>query len=148
MARYSHSGARIWTADPAAIAGNQRTVLRYHGGAVFAQYSASNGGATVSGGTPYLIGRADPYDTSASGDPYLNESESVRAKSLASSYGLKAVNSVQITKRDGNGPWGGRVLTAYVNGTTTSGKKAHIATTGFDLGSAFGLWTDYLRIGS
>lgn len=148
MARYSSSGERIWTADPAAIAGNQRTVLRYQGRPVFAQYSASNGGATVSGGTPYLVGRTDPYDTAASGDPYLNEDETVRAKSLAASFGLKSVDSVQITKRDGNGPWGGRVLTAYVNGTTTSGKTAHVATTGFDLGSAFGLWTDYLRIGS
>lgn len=148
MARYARNGQRIWTADPAAIAGNQRTVLRYHGQPVLAQYSASNGGATVDGGLPYLVGRADPYDTAASGDPYLSESEKVRAASLASSYGLKSVTSVQITKRDGNGPWGGRVLSAYVNGTTTSGKTAHIATTGFDLGSAFGLWTDYVRIGS
>lgn len=148
MGRYTPSGQRTWTADPAAISGNQRTVLRYQGSPVFAQYSASNGGATVDGGTPYLVGRSDPYDTSASGDPYLSESQKVRAAALASSYGLKSVNSIQVTKRDGNGPWGGRVVSAYVNGTTSAGKKAHISTTGYDLGSALGVWTDYLRIGS
>jgi hypothetical protein len=36
-------------------------------------------------------------------------------------------------------------VSAVVNGTTPSGKKAHVATTGFDLGSATGAWTDYLR---
>ena len=76
---------------------------------MFAQYSASNGGATVDGGEPYLVGRNDPYDTAASGDPYLNENERVRAASLARTFGLKSVNSVQVTKRDGNGPWGGRI---------------------------------------
>ena len=71
----------------------------------------------------------------------------MRAAALASAYHLKSVNSVQVTKRDGNGPWGGRILTAIVNGRTFSGKAAHVSTTGFDLGSAFGVYTDYLRIG-
>jgi peptidoglycan hydrolase-like amidase len=147
MARYDRSGNLIWQEDPAALAGNQRTVLHYQGRPVFAQYAASNGGATVSGGTPYLVGRTDPYDGAASGDPYLNESKGVRAASIASSYGLKSVTSIEVTRRDGNGPWGGRVLEAYVNGRTASGKPAHIATTGDELGSALGVWTDYLRLG-
>lgn len=146
-AGYDSSGHLLWTDNRDAIAGNQRTVLRYQGGPVLAQYSASNGGATVDGGTPYLVARTDPYDTAASGDPYLNESERVRAAALARSYGLKSVSSIQVTKRDGYGPWGGRIVTAYVNGKKSSGAAAHLATTGYDLGSAVGLWTDYLRIG-
>jgi stage II sporulation protein D len=146
-AGYDSSGHLLWTDNRAAIVGNQRTVLRYQGGPVLAQYSASNGGATVDGGLPYLVARTDPYDTSASGDPYLNESERVRAAALARSYGLKSVTSIQVTKRDGYGPWGGRVVSAYVNGKKSSGAAAHIATTGDALGAAVGLWTDYLRIG-
>ena len=56
------------------LTGNANLVLRYQGQPVFAQYSASNGGATVDGGRPYLVGKADPYDSPASGDPYLDQS--------------------------------------------------------------------------
>lgn len=148
MAHYDSHGNLIYTDDPAATTGNGRVVLRYQGRPVFAQYSASNGGATVDGGEPYLIGRTDPYDTAASGDPYLSENEQVQAASLASAYQLKSVSSVQVTKRDGIGPWGGRIVGAIVNGVTFSGKAAHVSTTGFDLGSALGVYTDYLRVGS
>jgi stage II sporulation protein D len=148
MAAYDRSGNLMWTEDQAALAGESNVVLRYKGAPVFAQYGASNGGATVDGGQPYLIARNDPYDSPASGDPYLDESENVRAASLAQSYGLRSVSSVQIAKRDGTGPWGGRIVSAYVNGRTFSGKAAHVATSGFDLGSAFGVYTDYVRIGS
>ena len=148
MARYDRSGNLIWQNDPAAIKGNQRTVLHYGGAPVFAQYAASDGGATVSGGTPYLVGRADPYDSAASGDPYLNESKRVTATSIARAYGLSKVTEIEVTRRDGNGPWGGRVLNAYVDGRTSSGKAARVATTGDELGSKLGVWTEYLRIGS
>jgi SpoIID/LytB domain protein len=146
MAGYSSTGALLWTDDPDVLTGNANTVLRYNGSPVFAQYAASNGGATTDGGQPYLIGRADPYDSSASGDPYLDESEKVAVSTLARGYNLKSVSSVQITKRDGNGPWGGRIVSAYVNGTTSTGGTAHIATSGYDLGSALGLYTDYLLL--
>ncbi len=148
MAHYDSRGNLLWRDDPAVTAGNGRVVLRYRNQPVFAQYSASNGGATVDGGEPYLVGRTDPYDTAASGDPYLNENEKVRAASLAKSYGLKSVNSIQVTKRDGYGPWGGRIISAVVIGTSSAGKAARVSTTGFDLGNAFGVYTDYLRIGS
>jgi peptidoglycan hydrolase-like amidase len=148
MAHYDSTGHLLWSDDPAALINNANKVLHYKGGPVFAQYSASNGGATVDGGQPYLIGKSDPYDTAASGDPYLDESTSVPAASLASSFGLKTVTSVQVTKRDGYGPWGGRIEAGYVNGTTPSGKSAHVAATGFDLGNAAGVGTDYLRFAS
>ncbi|HEY7008894.1 MAG TPA: SpoIID/LytB domain-containing protein, partial [Jatrophihabitantaceae bacterium] len=146
MAHYDKAGHLLWTDDPAALTGNANRVLRYHGGPVFAQYSASNGGATVAGGLPYLVGKADPYDTTASGDPYLNRSTAVRASRIAGYYGLKSVTSVQITARDGHGPWHGRVVSAYVNGTTSAGKSAHLATTGAALGAATGVGSSYLRL--
>ncbi|MGH8860945.1 MAG: SpoIID/LytB domain-containing protein [Jatrophihabitantaceae bacterium] len=148
MAGYDRSGTVQWTDDPDALTGNANTVLRYQGAPVFAQYSASNGGATVDGGQPYLVGRTDPYDGSASGDPYLNESEQVPAARLASAYGLRSVSSVRVTRRDGHGPWGGRIVSAYVDGTNSGGGAAHIATTGLDLGSKLGVWTNYLLLES
>ncbi len=148
MARYDRSGNAIWRNDSSVIAGNRQMVLHYRGAPVFAQYGASDGGATVSGGTAYLVSRADPYDSPASGDPYLDESKSVTARSIARSYGLAKVTAIEVTRRDGVGPWGGRVLEAYVDGRTSSGKSARVATTGDDLGSKLGVYTEYLRIGS
>jgi SpoIID/LytB domain protein len=145
MTHYDSAGNVAWRDDPAAVGGNANTVLTYQGAAIFAQYSASNGGATVDGGKPYLVGKSDPYDTAASGDPYLDESEQVQVAALNNRFGLKSISSIQVTKRDGHGPWGGRIVTATVNGTTKSGAAAHIQTTGFGLGGAVGLGTDYLR---
>lgn len=146
MAHYDGAGNLLWTDDPAAIVGNQNTILTYQGAVVFAQFSASNGGATVYGGKPYLVGKVDPYDVAASGDPYLSQAKTVQVSSIAKHFGLRAVSSVRVTKRDGIGPWGGRVVTAIVDGTTTTGAAAHITTDGFGLGSAVGLGTDYLLL--
>jgi stage II sporulation protein D len=146
MAHYDSSGYRIYTDDPAALSGNADEVLRYQGGPVLAQYSASNGGGTVYGGRPYLPGKADPYDSSISGDPYLNQSRTVSVSTLAIYFGLKKVTSVQITKRDGYGPWHGRVVSAVISGTAKNGAKTSQTVTGSDLGAATGVWTDYLRI--
>ncbi|HZZ96205.1 MAG TPA: SpoIID/LytB domain-containing protein [Jatrophihabitantaceae bacterium] len=145
MAHYSAAGQLLYTDDHDVLTDNANRVLRYEGAPVLAQYSASNGGATVYGGEPYLVGKSDPYDSSVSGDPYLQQSRKVTESSLASYFHLKKVTSIEITKRDGNGPWGGRIVSAVVNGTTPAGKKAHLSTTGFDLGTATGVWTDYLR---
>lgn len=143
---FDRGGHLLYSDYPAAIAGNQNKVLTYQRTAIFAQYSASNGGATVDGGLAYLVGKNDPYDTPASGDPYLDRSDTVSVSSLARSFGLRSITSIQITKRDGNGPWGGRVVAGIVNGTTRAGGPAHVATTGFRLGDATGVDTDYLRV--
>jgi stage II sporulation protein D len=146
MAHLDSRGNVLYRDDPPAIARNANMVLTYGGSAIFAQYSASNGGASVEGNQPYLVGKADPYDAAASGDPYLNQSGTVSVPLLARNYGLRTVTSIQVTKRDGIGPWGGRVQAAYVNGTTKSGAKAHILTTGFALGDNTQAFTDYLRL--
>ncbi len=141
MAHYSSGGSLQWTDDPAAIVGNESRVLTYHGSTIFAQFSASDGGATVDGGQSYLLGKPDPYDGTASGDPYLNWSDAASASHIAGYYGLKSVTSIEITRRDGNGPWGGRVLAASVHGTNYSGSSVGVASTGYSLASALGLMT-------
>ncbi|HEY3736375.1 MAG TPA: SpoIID/LytB domain-containing protein [Jatrophihabitans sp.] len=138
-ARYDSSGKVVYTDFPAGAANNLGTVLTYKGSAAFTQYSASNGGWTVDGGQPYLVSKQDPYDNAASGDPYLNWTRTVAAKTVASSFGMKSVTSIEITGRDGNGDFGGRVTSGYVNGLSSSGATVRVQATGYGLQSALGL---------
>jgi peptidoglycan hydrolase-like amidase len=147
MAHYSPDGTLQYTDDQDAVVGNQNTVLTYGGHAIFAQFGASNGGAEASGGFPYLPAKADPYDDTASGDPYLNWSRTSTAHAVASYYGLKKATAIEITRRDGYGPWGGRVVSGYVDGISSSGAKVRLATTGAELGGALGVWTTFFRMG-
>ncbi len=145
MQHFSATGSLLWTEDQAAILGNQNTVLIYAGSVIFAQFSASNGGASVYGGQPYLVGRVDPYDNAASGDPYLNWADHATATSVAGYYGLRTVTSILITRRDGIGAGGGRVLSATVYGTNSAGAAAQVATTGYGLAAAMSLLTSYFH---
>jgi peptidoglycan hydrolase-like amidase len=146
MAHYDAAGNIISTENVRAVRGNRNMVLRYRGGPVLAQYSASDGGASVAGGLPYLVAKPDPYDSRPSGDPYLDQSTSVRVASIAGAYGLKKVTAVRITGRDGIGPWHGRVVSAVVVGVDSSGHRTRVRTDGDQLGAAVGVWTDYLRL--
>lgn len=143
MTHYDGAGHVLWTDDPAALSGNNNKVLQYSGATIFAQFSASDGGWTVDGGKPYLISQADPYDNPGSGDPYLDWVETPSVSSLANYYGLARATSIQITARDGHGDWGGRVLSAIVNGVDSGNTVQHISTTGFELQDALGLMTNW-----
>jgi peptidoglycan hydrolase-like amidase len=114
-------------------------VLTYHRSTIFAQFSASDGGYTTDGGEPYLVAKADPYDNAASGDPYLGYERSSSASTIAAYFGLRKVTGLTITKRDGHGRWGGRVLDGEVKGTNAAGHARTVQATGFDLQYAFGL---------
>src|SRR5664279_4659582 len=71
MRHYDAAGNLAYSDDPAAVSATKHQTLRYAGHTIFSQFSASDGGWTVDGGQPYLAARADPYETAASGDPYL-----------------------------------------------------------------------------
>src|SRR5581483_8558000 len=82
----------------------------------FTEYSASNGGWTASGGLPYLPARRDPWDGMAN-NPDHAWTDSVPAEvirrwwpQIGRPIGLAA------QRRDGSGPWGGRVLTVRIVG--------------------------------
>jgi peptidoglycan hydrolase-like amidase len=140
MAHFAKDGTEQWTEDPDAIVGNENTVLTYNGSSIFAQFSASNGGAEAYGGFPYLPAKVDPYDN------YPVQTDQSTARQVASYYGLKQATALEITKRDGIGPWGGRVVSGYVDGVTSSGAKVRWATTGFEIGAALGVYTNYFGI--
>lgn len=143
--RYDGSAQAQWSDYPPAAQATADQVLTYQGSVVFAQYSASDGGWTTDGGQPYLRAAADPYDPGRSGDPYVNARESVKVSVLAKYVGLSTVTGLSITKRDGHGAWGGRVLSAVVSGTRGS-QPATRTVSGYDLQSAFGLGTTWLDV--
>ncbi|WP_375482291.1 SpoIID/LytB domain-containing protein, partial [uncultured Jatrophihabitans sp.] len=138
------AGHRVWSEDMRGVTDTSNLVAEYHGSAIFAQFSASNGGWTVDGGQPYLVARADPYDNAASGDPYLAMTHKTSLSSLARSYGLSKVTRI-VTTTDGHGAWGGRTSKVTIYGTR-SGKATHVTTTGFGLANTLGAWTDWFRL--
>ncbi|HKC27750.1 MAG TPA: SpoIID/LytB domain-containing protein [Jatrophihabitans sp.] len=146
---YQHLDARgnvLWQDFPSAATDTSNQILSLDGQPIFAQFSASNGGWTVSGGQPYLIAQADPYDNAASGDPYLDYKRTVTVASVASAFGLKTLTKISITKRDGHGAWGGRVLNVTLTGTDTSNKATTVTTSGNSFAGAIGLGTSWLRL--
>jgi peptidoglycan hydrolase-like amidase len=142
---YGPHGKRVWVDDPQAAKDSAGKVLTYHGGVIFAQFSASNGGWTAAGGKPYLVAARDPYDVKRSGDPFLSYTRKVAVSSVARYYGLSKVTKIVVTKRDGHGAGGGRVLAGYVYGSR--GKTAkRVATTGDDLNWALGAGTTWFTL--
>jgi len=131
----------------AAVTATASRVLTYAGGTIFAQFSAADGGWTVAGGQPYLLARADPYEQRAGGS-YFAWTRTATVSTLASRYGLARVSQIQITGRDGNGEWGGRVTTAIVQGVYPNGSAASISTTGVTLAAALGLPHHWFKIRS
>jgi hypothetical protein len=127
------------------VTGDENQYVYYRGSPVLAQFSASDGGWTVDGGKPYLPAKADPYDT-ATVDPYALYHETISASSVASYFGLAKLTGIDIVKRDGNGAWGGRVVTARVTGRDAAGHKKTVTTDGPDLQWAMGVGTDWLRL--
>ena len=146
-AHYAADGTVLWTDDPAVIAGDQNQYLTYHGSPIFAQFSASNGGWTVSGGLPYLVSKRDPYDSSAPAhDPYALYQTTVSSAQVAHFFGLAKLTGIAIIKRDRHGAWGGRVVTAQVSGRDASGRSKTVTTDGQNLQSALGVGTNWLRL--
>lgn len=139
MARYQ-SGQYAYgetAASNAAVTSTAGEVLTFGGAAIFAQFSAADGGWTAAGGQPYLVARADPYEA-GSGSPWTNWTRTVSAASVAAQLGLRSVTSIDVLSRDGNGEWGGRVLSARINGTTSAGPTS-IPMTGIGAAAVLGL---------
>lgn len=148
MTRYSSSGSVLWNDYPPAAEGSASQILTYSGRPAFTQYSASNGGWTADGDQPYLVSRKDPYDNAASGDPWLNWTRQVSVDTIASYYGMARVSTIQITGRDGNGDWGGRVTSAVVTGVDGSGATRQVTSTGFGLQAALGVPHQWFVLGA
>ncbi len=142
---YGPRGKVVSVDDPQAARDSAGKVLTYRGQVVFAQFSASDGGWSTSGGEPYLVAQRDPYDSARSGDPFLSYHRTVPVSSISAYYGLSKVTKIVVSKRDGHGAGGGRVLAGYVYGLR--GKKStRVATSGDDLNWALGADTTWFTL--
>jgi SpoIID/LytB domain protein len=121
-------------------------VIRTYGGkAIFSEFSASNGGWSTDGGTPYLVAKADPWD-GITGSSSHSWKATLPVASLECRYGPKTssgacakdvngnplwrLTRLTITQRDGNGEWGGRVEGATILFVDGAGSTHSVDTTG------------------
>ena len=113
------SGAEI-----AGCEGDQRAcTCRFAGQPVLAMFSSANGGYSVAGGRPYLVAQPDPYDGVVTGAANWGHqwSTSVNAGSIERSWPqIGRLQKVKVLGRDGNGQWGGRVLSVGLVGSKST----------------------------
>ncbi|HVY11209.1 MAG TPA: SpoIID/LytB domain-containing protein [Mycobacteriales bacterium] len=110
------------------------------GAPIFAQYSASDGGWTVSGGQAYLPAKRDPYDGKVPNNGH-SWSTSITTAAIEAAYpSIGDLQQLVITGRDGHGAWGGRVTTMSIVGS-----KGTASPSGAAFQSAFGLRSTWFR---
>jgi SpoIID/LytB domain protein len=120
-------------ASNAAVEATAHEALMYQGAPAFTQFSSSSGGWTSAGSVPYLPAKADPYDGWA-GNPVHSWSIRVRDTLIESKWPIGNLNRITVTRRDGNGEWGGRV-----GSVTLVGGQGRVTVSGDTLRSALGL---------
>lgn len=126
----------------AAVAATGGLALRSGGRPAFTQFSAANGGwSTGSAVHPYLLARPDPYDgvTGSTSHRWTTSAPVARLSAAWPAVGRPV--SLEVQTRDGNGEWGGRVLTARLTGTTGS-----VQVTGDQLRSALALRSSWFQL--
>ncbi len=118
----------------AAVAATAQQILTYQGGAAFTQFGSSSGGWLSEGNRPYLVARVDPYDDQAS-NPSHDWSTSLSAARVSAAYpALGRLRRLHVTRRDGHGQWGGRVVQVVLDGT-----RADVTLSGDTFRAVFGL---------
>ena len=119
-------------ATTAAVEATTAIVRTWKDGPIFAEFSASNGGFSVQGGTtPYLVAKADPYSGLDKRDTVHAWTARVPVTALETAYpAVGRLARVRITSRDGNGEWGGRALGVVLEGTNAAGAATSVTTDG------------------
>jgi stage II sporulation protein D len=109
-----------YSSTNAAVDATAGRILTHGGLPAFTQFSASNGGWTSDGGKPYLVAKPDPYD-GWPGNLVHAWTTSVTSRSIERAWPvLGDLQAIRVTSRDGNGHWGGRVLTLTLRGSKGS----------------------------
>jgi stage II sporulation protein D len=100
-----------------AVTATSGRILTHGGLPAFTQFSASSGGWTADGGEPYLVAKRDPYD-GWPGNLVHTWTTSVTSRTIERAWpALGDLQAIRVTSRDGNGRWGGRVLTMTLRGS-------------------------------
>lgn len=143
VASYDSVGNRTGTETSqanAAITATANQIRTYGGAAIFAQYSSSDGGWTVGGSSPYQVAQADPFDTYS---PYHNWTVSLSSSAIQAAYpSIGTLRDVAVNQRDGNGDWGGRVVSLTIDGSSGS-----TTVTGDSFRAAMGLRSNWFTFG-
>ena len=125
----------------AAVDATSRRILTYGGKPAFTQFGSSNGGWTSAGSVPYLTARSDPYDGFA-GNPVHDWRVSLKAVGIERAYpSLGTLKGIRVTRRDGNGAWGGRVWTLVLNGS-----RKDVTVSGDAFRARFGLRSSWFTV--
>ncbi len=124
VADYSASGTRTATHEYAsstsAVADTAHGVVLYAGKPAFTQFSASNGGWMAAGSQPYLVAKVDPYDGVHPSSAH-DWTASITVASMQSAFASTGTfQRLELTRRDGNGDWGGRAVSVTVVGSAGS----------------------------
>jgi SpoIID/LytB domain protein len=117
-----------------AISATANKVVEYKGKLALTMFSSSNGGWSASGGAdyPYLKAQKDPYDGVKRDQSWSVTLSSAKVQKAYASIGT--LKSVQVTQRDGDGTYGGRVDAVKLVGT-----KGSVTVSGGSFKSTFGL---------
>ncbi len=129
------------TSTNQAVDATAGAILTYNGVPAFTQFSASSGGYTSAGSVPYLPHQPDPYDD-WSGNRVHSWSIDVKASVAQKKYpSIGTLTAIKVTRREGDGDWGGRVLDLTLVGT--QGTKT---LTGAQFRSLYGLRSNWFAI--
>ncbi|TXJ04696.1 MAG: SpoIID/LytB domain-containing protein [Aeromicrobium sp.] len=121
-----------------AVDATKGKILTYGGKPAFTQFSSSSGGWTNKGSQPYLVPVRDDWDN-FSGNKVHNWTLTVKASTIEKKYSsIGTLKTISITKRNGYGDAGGRVLSV-----TFKGSKGSKTITGIDARWAFGMRSDW-----
>lgn len=130
-ATYPAAGSGTWlepSSTTAAVRATAGVVRTYGGLPIFAQFSASNGGWSTDGGTPYLLARPDTWDGVLPNTVH-SWSASLSAAAVEAHYpAVGRLLRLRVLSRDGNGEWGGRVLAVQLEGVDGAGRATVVNT--------------------
>jgi SpoIID/LytB domain protein len=116
---YGGYGAE-YPASNKAVDDTAKQVLLSGGDPAFTQFGSSSGGWTAAGSVSYLPAQKDPYD-GWSGNPMHTWKVQLGDGVLERTWpGVGDLRKIVVTKRDGNGDWGGRVSSLTLRGTQGS----------------------------
>ncbi|GAB3199242.1 SpoIID/LytB domain-containing protein [Nocardioides hungaricus] len=122
-----------------AVEGTARQVLLSGGEPAFTQFGSSSGGWTAAGSFPYLPAQRDPYDDWP-GNPVNRWRTSVADDAIERGWpAVGDLRRIAVDRRDGNGQWGGRIVTLTLRGT---GGRAQVS--GDTFRSVLGLRSTWL----
>lgn len=126
-------------------------IRTYKSAPIFAQFSSSNGGwsTKTTSSNPdvqaYLVAQEDPYDGLVTSSVH-SWTTNLPASAIEAKYTqVGTLKRLKITARDGNGEWGGRVVTVVLEGARSDGTATSVTTTGNDLRSALGLKSSWFK---